>query len=188
MSRKTTFKKCLECNKTFYPAISEIKRGNGKFCSLSCVCHYRNKHYIIRNIKTTLKTCNFCGKRFEHRPYKGEGRFCSQVCLHNFQRGQNPGHPNQNIRRKLKEIAFIKYGNICEVCSYALAVDVHHLVPRALGGNDSPNNLAVLCPNHHREIHIGILTKEDIRKIRQHVEMEGYEPSSKITPQKLLQA
>ncbi len=79
----------------------------------------------------------------------------------------NPVSPQQNIRRKWKNTAFSFYGEKCEVCGYALSVDVHHLIPRSQNGKDDADNLAVLCPNHHREVHIGILDKEDILKFRQ---------------------
>jgi len=182
MQRKTTTKNCLWCNKRFSPAISEVKRGNGKFCSLSCVCHFRNKYYLTRSIKTEIKICNFCNKKFRHRPYKGLGKFCSLICKNNFRRGLQPGSPNQNIRRKWKNLAFNHFGEICEVCGYALSVDVHHLIPRSEGGKDEFNNLSVLCPNHHREIHLGILTVENITNIRKQklVEMAEGDSASRI--------
>lgn len=165
--RKSIVRNCFYCKKIFSPAISEVKRGNGKFCSLSCVCHYRNLYYLKpRTVKLENKTCNFCNKEFQHRPYKGLGKFCSLICKNNSRRGMNPGSPNQNVRRKWKNLAFTSYGEKCEVCGYALLVDVHHLIPRSQGGEDDATNLSVLCPNHHREIHIGILTKEDIFEFR----------------------
>ncbi len=174
MRRKTTTRNCLQCNKVFYPAISEIKRGNGKFCSLSCVCIYRNIHYLKQTIKLETKTCHFCQKTFYHRPYRAMGKFCSLSCKYNSQRGKQPGSPNQNIRRKWKNLAFNSYGEKCEVCGYILSVDIHHLIPRSVDGKDEAGNLAVLCPNHHREIHIGILTKENIFIFRKKtVEMPG---------------
>jgi len=182
MLRKTTTRNCLWCNKRFSPAISEVKRGNGKFCSLSCVCHHRNKYYLTRPIKTELRICNFCHKKFIHRPYKGLGKFCSLICLHKSQTGKQPGHLSQHIRRKFKELAFKTYGEKCEVCDYSLCIDVHHLISRSEGGKEEISNLSVLCPNHHREIHIGILTAEDIRNIRKEklVEMAEGDSASKI--------
>jgi len=54
----------------------------------------------------------------------------------------------------------------CEVpdCSFEpfsqkegrIYLEVHHLVPLAEGGADTPQNTAALCPNHHREVHYGI--------------------------------
>lgn len=189
MGRKNTKSKCLNCDKLFYPAVSEIKRGNGKFCSLSCVCHYRNKNYLIRTTKKETKTCLYCKKKFLHIPYKGLGKFCSKACFYSSKKGKQPWHPNQNVRRKLKEIAFDVYGYKCEICEYSITVDIHHLIPRSQNGSNNINNIAVLCPNHHREYHIGLLVKEDIYNLRnKSVEMEGYEPSSRKTIQKHLQA
>lgn len=79
-------------------------------------------------------------------------------------------------------MAFTSYGEKCEVCGYALLVDVHHLKHRSEGGEDETINLSVLCPNHHREIHIGILTKEDIFEFRKTlVEMPRLSSGPEIT-------
>ena len=167
-ARKTTTKNCLYCNREFNPALSEVKRGNGKFCTLSCVCHYRNIHYLKpRSVKLEINVCNFCHKKFQHRPYKGLGKFCSLICKNSSKRGPNPGSPNQNIRRRLRNTAFSIFGESCEVCNYSVSVDVHHLIPRFENGSDEPNNLSVLCPNHHREVHNGILNKQDILRFRE---------------------
>jgi 5-methylcytosine-specific restriction protein A len=34
-------------------------------------------------------------------------------------------------------------------------VEVHHIKMLAEGGPDDPENVACLCPNHHRELHYG---------------------------------
>ena len=34
-------------------------------------------------------------------------------------------------------------------------IEVHHITPLAEGGDDTIENVACLCPNHHREIHLG---------------------------------
>jgi 5-methylcytosine-specific restriction endonuclease McrA len=48
-------------------------------------------------------------------------------------------------------------------------IEVHHIIPLALGGDDTIENVACLCPNHHREIHLGknadVLTAT-LKKIR----------------------
>ena len=35
-------------------------------------------------------------------------------------------------------------------------VEVHHIIMLADGGRDEPENVACLCPNHHRELHYGV--------------------------------
>lgn len=51
-------------------------------------------------------------------------------------------------------------------------IEVHHIIPLANGGDDSIENTACLCPNHHREIHLGKKANsltEALKKLR----MEG---------------
>ena len=178
-------RKCVWCQKEFRPAVSEIKRGFGIFCSLSCSASYRNKHYKKPNVVLRFKlTCHFCKKEFERKPYDmpNKRQFCSLSCFYTLNRGVNPQQMKRSVKRRLFKIAFDKYGERCQLCGYSLSVDIHHIIPRAKGGSDDHENLAVLCPNHHREAEIGILHPEDIKRIKEQVEAEGIEPSSgKVT-------
>lgn len=48
-------------------------------------------------------------------------------------------------------------------------IEVHHILPLAMGGEDTIENVACLCPNHHREIHLGKHSEElkiSLKKIR----------------------
>lgn len=38
--------------------------------------------------------------------------------------------------------------------------EVHHIVPLAEGGQDTIDNVACLCPTHHREVHLGVRAVE----------------------------
>jgi HNH endonuclease len=44
-------------------------------------------------------------------------------------------------------------GRMCAVCNRRHGVQVHHIVPRHLGGSDEPSNAIPLCPNCHDEVH-----------------------------------
>jgi hypothetical protein len=62
-------------------------------------------------------------------------------------------------------IARTRANHRCEVpaCQHSLFVcmdgrtysEVHHIVPLGEGGEDTPANVACLCPAHHREAHVG---------------------------------
>src|SRR5215469_10469375 len=44
-------------------------------------------------------------------------------------------------------------GRMCAVCNRLHGVQVHHIVPRHLGGSDDVTNAIPLCPNCHDEVH-----------------------------------
>jgi hypothetical protein len=51
-----------------------------------------------------------------------------------------------------------EFGHRCMGCGEATTVvDAHHIEPRGLGGTDTKENLLVLCPNCHRDVHRGKL-------------------------------
>jgi len=52
--------------------------------------------------------------------------------------------------------------NECVICGYKISTDVHHWDGNKK--NNNSNNLVLLCPNHHREVHLGLITKENIIK------------------------
>ena len=49
-----------------------------------------------------------------------------------------------------------KYGDHCQICDFSFDVekgffcDTHHIIPLKNGGTDTSDNVAVICPNHHR--------------------------------------
>jgi hypothetical protein len=62
-------------------------------------------------------------------------------------------------------IAQIRANYRCEVpgCQHSVFLradgrmysEVHHIVPLGEGGEDTPANVACICPTHHREVHVG---------------------------------
>lgn len=58
---------------------------------------------------------------------------------------------------------------VCEICCTAAPfirasdespyLEVHHMVPLASGGEDTVENAVAICPNCHREAHLGVPTK-----------------------------
>jgi hypothetical protein len=45
-------------------------------------------------------------------------------------------------------------------CRASCFIDVHHIVPRALGGSNDVTNLTLLCAGHHRALHDGLIVIE----------------------------
>lgn len=68
--------------------------------------------------------------------------------------------------------AIKKHGDKCELCSFNLAIDTHHIVPKHQGGPHEIENLMIVCPNCHALItrgHLILNTRNDIPKIRRKV-------------------
>jgi 5-methylcytosine-specific restriction endonuclease McrA len=57
----------------------------------------------------------------------------------------------------------VRFNNQCAFCAFTMS-DVHHITPRSKGGNNAPENLIVLCPNHHRLCHHGLLAETTMRE------------------------
>ena len=63
--------------------------------------------------------------------------------------------------RKLKHTA-----GECKLCKFNLpeALDVHHIIPKSRGGNNSIENLVTLCANCHRLVHAGKIDLKTMEK------------------------
>jgi len=60
-------------------------------------------------------------------------------------------------------------GNVCEVCGETTPclLNVHHIIPRSIGGDDTMENKITVCVNCHRMIHRGkilLLKKGKLKK------------------------
>jgi 5-methylcytosine-specific restriction endonuclease McrA len=69
------------------------------------------------------------------------------------------GRATQTIPPALRRAVLRRDGARCTVpgCRHATFVDVHHLLPRSEGGDNTSENLVTLCSAHHRAIHRGEL-------------------------------
>jgi hypothetical protein len=65
----------------------------------------------------------------------------------------------QTIPPAIRRQVMRRHHGRCAVdgCSNHRFLDVHHVVPRSEGGRHDPNLLTVLCPAHHRAVHLGAL-------------------------------
>jgi len=63
---------------------------------------------------------------------------------------------DRKICERLKEI----YNYCCQICGYGFRekygvdyAEAHHIIPFVESMNNNPENILILCPNHHRVIH-----------------------------------
>jgi 5-methylcytosine-specific restriction endonuclease McrA len=69
------------------------------------------------------------------------------------------------LSQRAKESMINKVGTKCcyPNCAETLALEVHHISPRAEGGTNDENNLIVLCNNHHHLADRGATPKDRLR-------------------------
>lgn len=117
--------------------------------------------------------CRACGKEFSiplKRYNQGVGVTCSKKCMGDFHCGKN--NPHYTNGKALDRVAssrrarIIKEVGKCENCGFDKLIDcleVHHVVPRKVGGSSKRRNLQVLCSICHRyKTTHGVLPKLDL--------------------------
>lgn len=164
-----SFNKCLNCNED----IPFSKRYN-KFCNKSCSSIYNNKLRVgkintngnnnkIISIKSIFE-CRYCGIEFSR--YKKNSKYCSISCQHEFEyeekvdlwlNGEISGWvgKTRQLANFVRKYLHKTRGTSCEVCGWnerhpiddSILTEVDHVDGNA--ENCKPENLKILCPNHH---------------------------------------
>ena len=54
----------------------------------------------------------------------------------------------------------------CRACGKAELLEVHHIVYRSQGGEDTMENLITLCKHHHMAAHSSEISREELFQLR----------------------
>lgn len=145
-----------------YVKPSWIKKGRApKFCSKKCSSNARKRREIV--------ICAFCEKEFEielSRKSKRTFVFCSRECKDKAQSIKSgskfyemrPKHYGKEDSTLYRKRALEFYGPFCKVCGYSIVnvLEVHHIDGNRR--NNKMENLMVLCPTHHVEYQLGLIS------------------------------
>lgn len=129
---------CAYCGTLFYP-----NRHTTTHCSPSCSAKDGKKH----RIKTVVCICAYCGKR-EQKLTKQRRKYCSPECKHKDLAGK-PSY--RRFTQKQKETIKQRDRYCCVKCGSSDRVQVDHITPLALGGENRLSNGQTLCHKHHWE-------------------------------------
>jgi len=166
--RDAYVRECLWCEKEFKATVTEIKKGGGRFCSQSCGAHHTNSQRKPYKLK-----CQICNKAFHS--IAPQAKYCSISCLSHKKSKLSKEYQSkpENHVYHLSAKVQKKYGKLpCLIkncgCGWTkefleinnTTCDLHHIVPRREGGDDSYSNIAPTCPNSHRLCDKGIISKD----------------------------
>lgn len=140
---------CVICGK-------ELEGHQLKYCSESC----RNRNKYLTEGHDVV--CQECGKTFKSR--KPNRKFCSNECsakqrsketISKWIEGKYTINPNLSLPKSIRQFLYEKANYKCEECGFEgynkatnnTILQIHHIDGDS--GNNSINNLKVLCPNCH---------------------------------------
>lgn len=150
MKSTTVARNCQVCAAPFNAPIKEVKRGNARYCSLSCAATGNNRFRQANQKFEHL--CEHCGSGFNSMI--STAKYCSTHCK---QKG------TYRKRHRGESIPSFLYKLPCAICGWSDTVrDVHHIVALANGGADAVTNLITLCPNHHRMADRNLISQDKL--------------------------
>ncbi|MEO6776974.1 MAG: HNH endonuclease [Kofleriaceae bacterium] len=114
----------------------------------------RARHQILTTV------CEACNQAWQH----GGGRdlpigttdlAIAECDAQRVGSDREPGTAVQDVTPKVRRFVTLRDRKRCTVpgCRAARHIDVHHIVPRHLGGTHEAENITLLCAGHHRALH-----------------------------------
>jgi hypothetical protein len=140
---------CKVCNKEIYRRPNQLENSSNVFCGYECYSKWC----------TILIKCSVCGTEYRSGLHK---KTCSKACANKLKIGShyNSGRPIKDVvktQQALKNRLITLRGCNCEKCGCTKTsiLNVHHKIRKVDGGSDDLDNLQLICPNCHAEIHYG---------------------------------
>lgn len=147
---------CIVCGAGVYRRPTQLAKQINIFCSVDC---------MKEKCEVKDKPCEYCSNPF--KPTHSTTRFCSKNCSVAFVRRENPWStekkPGQTQRHRsqynlwLLKQTFNFESCMVQGCDYDKTYDLHRLVEGKNGGEYKIGNMFAICPNHHAEVHRGIV-------------------------------
>lgn len=169
-SNKKTFS-CKWCKKLF--EVSEIKDVIQplSFCSKMC----ENAYYKKRKNPQPLKRSSSQNLLSVKRSIQALVTILIEPRLEVERRFGSYYDVNQEtFSENLKEYVRKRDGYKCAVCGFDQQLEVHHKIPRRLGGQNDEDNLVTLCTSCHRAIETGDIRHATERCFRHYKKHQGH--------------
>lgn len=128
-----------------------------------------------------MRTCLMCGELIPEGRTSNNTKYCSVNCARNANAKRDIKRIAQkaNAHNKIAPYVYTAYKSKCAICGWvaleetitpqgkaqpARGNEIHHITPIAEGGKDEADNLLLLCPNHHKQADLGLISRETLRE------------------------
>lgn len=167
-----------DCGRKVAVLLERLLNGKAKSCGHERARKIRNCPYCNKKFQDSLSVnrhiaafhrnegnqyiCTSCGKHFMGKRIK-LGRYvrcpdCKQKRPHALETLNSIKQLSKRTITKVLSRAKAE----CIICGWNKATcDIHHIKPKKFGGSDKNDNLVIVCPNCHREIHAGVCEKDE---------------------------
>lgn len=154
--------RCSICQKAVYKRPSQLMSAkDGIYCGRACfglAC--RKEVPCVICAKPILaglhkKTCSQdCSKLYRHDPTRPHCK------------GRKANKAKRTSTRTFRIDLMKQRGKACQLCGYDRfdIFNIHHIVEKHNGGTDELDNLLLVCPNCHTEIHKGFRQLDNLIK------------------------
>jgi 5-methylcytosine-specific restriction endonuclease McrA len=126
---------CCHCNVEFQRRTDQLKKSKNYFCSKNCSSLHKSKPDALWRDKEYIKDYH---KNYSHN---NRERFYESQ---NKRRGLKSKTKNPLKIKEWKEL-LILYGNKCLSCGSKDKITIDHVIPLALGGEHTKENIQPLC-------------------------------------------
>jgi len=118
-----------------------------------------------------MKKCSICKNDISHKKSNNSSK-CEKCVRKPNEKSLNKIKERTKNIRKVKQEILSSYNSCCTICGWKIekkycnnkylhqsGCEIHHINPISNGGKDVFENCILLCPNHHKEADLGIISE-----------------------------
>lgn len=151
---------------------------------------------MTRRKGEAMRVCAVCGNAITGT-HSNNRKYCSEQCrrIAEAQKRMNSIADRAKRVNYLAQAVYKAYGYQCAIChwrateelisvkgkiQYAYGNEIHHITPISEGGTEMPDNIILLCPNHHKQADLGLIDRKELQQLTRSFELSEEQKADAI--------